>query len=83
VRTEYFDHLLLLMARGAPGPEAEPAERRESQDAALRRALLARKRATVVRLRDERAIDDTVLRQVQARLDIEELRLEREQLALD
>ncbi|BDO41104.1 Na+/H+ antiporter [Cellulomonas sp. NTE-D12] len=83
VRTEYFEHLLLLMARGAPGPEAEPAVRRESQDAALRRALLGRKRATVVRLRDERAIDDTVLRQVQARLDIEELRLEREQLALD
>jgi CPA1 family monovalent cation:H+ antiporter len=29
----------------------------------------------VLRLRDERRIDDTVLRQVQARLDIEEVRL--------
>jgi len=29
----------------------------------------------VVRLRDERRIDDTVLRQVQGRLDIEEVRL--------
>nr|WP_216377809.1 hypothetical protein [Streptomyces asoensis] len=42
---------------------------------ALRLALLARKRATVVRLRDENHIDDTVLRQVQAYLDIEEVRL--------
>lgn len=42
---------------------------------ALRLALLTRKRATVVRLRDEHHIDDTVLRQVQAYLDIEEVRL--------
>jgi hypothetical protein len=38
-------------------------------------ALLARKRATVVRLRDEREIDDTVLRQLRRRLDLEEVRL--------
>ena len=80
---ELFEHLLLLMARGAPGPEAEPTVRRESQDVALRQALLDRKRVTVLRLRDERVIDDTVLRQVQARLDIEELRLERGRMALD
>jgi CPA1 family monovalent cation:H+ antiporter len=29
----------------------------------------------VVRLRDEHVIDDTVLRQIQSRLDIEEVRL--------
>jgi hypothetical protein len=31
----------------------------------------------VLRLRDERRIDDIVLRQIQARLDIEEVRLSR------
>ncbi|MFG2378654.1 hypothetical protein ACGFY9_45290 [Streptomyces sp. NPDC048504] len=42
---------------------------------ALRLALIANKRATVVRLRDERRIDDTVLRRLQATLDSEEVRL--------
>jgi hypothetical protein len=35
---------------------------------------------TVVRLRDERRIDDTVLRQIQARLDTEEVRLSRREV---
>jgi hypothetical protein len=43
----------------------------------LREATLDRKRVTVLRLRDEARIDDTVLRQIQAQLDIEELRLSR------
>jgi CPA1 family monovalent cation:H+ antiporter len=34
----------------------------------------------VVRLRDENRIDDTVLRQIQARLDIEEVRLSQREL---
>ncbi len=37
--------------------------------------LIARKRAAVVRLRDENTIDDTVLREIQAQLDAEEIRL--------
>jgi CPA1 family monovalent cation:H+ antiporter len=41
----------------------------------LRAALIADKRAAVVRLRDARVIDDIVLRSVEARLDAEELRL--------
>jgi len=41
----------------------------------LRLAMTARKRAAVIQLRDQGRIDDAVLRQVQARLDIEELRL--------
>jgi hypothetical protein len=45
----------------------------------VRLALLTRKRATVVRLRDERRIDDIVLRQIQVRLDIEDVRLARGQ----
>lgn len=39
------------------------------------RLILAHKRATLVRMRDERVIDDTVLRRIQNRLDIEELRI--------
>jgi monovalent cation/hydrogen antiporter len=35
----------------------------------------------VIRLRDERRIDDTVLRQVQRRLDIEEVQLSRPEMA--
>jgi CPA1 family monovalent cation:H+ antiporter len=42
--------------------------------------VLAHKRATVLRLRDERRIDDIVLRQIQARLDVEEVRLSRREL---
>jgi monovalent cation/hydrogen antiporter len=43
----------------------------------LRLALLEHKRAEVVRLRDERKIDDTVLRRLQSRFDVEEIRLSR------
>ncbi|WP_020574932.1 Na+/H+ antiporter [Actinopolymorpha alba] len=76
LRREYEEHLLVLRADGA-GVDDEPAVRHDQHYTALRLALLAHKRATVVRLRDERRIDDTVLRQVQARLDIEEVRLSR------
>jgi CPA1 family monovalent cation:H+ antiporter len=55
----------------------EPAVRHDQQYAVLREATLDLKRATVLRLRDEARIDDTVLRQIQAQLDIEELRLSR------
>ena len=55
--------------------------RHEEQYAALRLALLARKRATVLALRDEQRIDDIVLRQFQTRLDIEEVRLSRREVA--
>ncbi len=73
---EYEKHLRLLHA-GDAGADDEPALRYDQQYTALRLAVLAHKRATVVRLRDERRIDDIVLRQIQARLDIEEVRLAR------
>jgi Na+/H+ antiporter len=76
LRREYEKHLRVLHA-GDDGADDETALRYEQQYAALRLAVIARKRATVVRLRDERRIDDTVLRQVQDRLDIEEVRLAR------
>jgi CPA1 family monovalent cation:H+ antiporter len=74
MRREFEKHLELLRAHGA-GVADHPAVRHDQHYTALYRALIAHKRATVVRLRDERQIDDTVLRQVQAALDLEDVRL--------
>ena len=53
--------------------EADRSPRQEYR--LLHSALLADKRAALVRLRDAKLIDDIVLRRVQARLDAEEVRL--------
>jgi monovalent cation/hydrogen antiporter len=76
LRREYDKHLRILTA-AEPEAYDEPALRYDQQYTALRLAVLAHKRATVVRLRDEDRIDDIVLRHVQTRLDIEEVRLTR------
>ena len=60
---------------------AERLREFDSQYRELRLALLGSKRATVLRLRDEHRIDDAVLRQIQSRLDIEEVRLTKAPLA--
>ena len=80
LRGEYDEHLGVVRADGDGADEAAPALRQDQQYTALRLAVLAHKRATVVGLRDEGRIDDTVLRQVQTRLDIEEVRLSRREL---
>jgi Na+/H+ antiporter len=80
MRHEYEEHMRVLRANRA-GAEDDPAVRHDQHYTALRLALLAHKRATVVRLRDERRIDDVVLRQVQAALDIEEVHLSRREAA--
>jgi Na+/H+ antiporter len=74
-RREYEEHLHVV--HGGLDDDDEPITRHEEQYSALRRALLDRKRATVLALRDEQRIDDIVLRQFQTRLDIEEVRLSR------
>jgi hypothetical protein len=79
LRGGYEKHLCVLSA-GEDGADDEPALRYDQHYTALRLAVLAHKRAAVLRLRDERRIDDTVLRQVQTRLDIDEVRLSRRQL---
>lgn len=79
LRREFEKHLRLLRADGEDADD-EPALRFDRHYTELRLALLARKRATVLRLRDEQRIDDAVLRHVQARLDIEEVRLSRRDL---
>lgn len=54
-----------------PGREQGPTD----AEARLRIALLAARRAAVVRLRDDRLVDDLVLMRVQSALDMEEARL--------
>ena len=55
----------------------DPFVRHNDQYTALRLALIARQRDALLELRDERSIDDIVLRQVQVQLDNEEVRLSR------
>lgn len=78
VRHAYRVRIKTLISEPAdPDLAAFGAAKREflENDRRLRRALLADKRAALIRLRDTRDIDDTVLRRVQAQLDAEEVRL--------
>ncbi|GAA3526581.1 putative Na(+)/H(+) exchanger [Aeromicrobium flavum] len=61
----------------AAGSDDDPLVLHHGEYTSLTLALLARRRDALVQLRDERRIDDIVLRQVQARLDIEEVRFSR------
>ncbi|MFF0018503.1 Na+/H+ antiporter [Streptomyces sp. NPDC005374] len=74
---DYERHLRTLRAVGATEDTDEPGSllRRHGQEIELRLALLDRKRAAVIALRDEHRIDDSVFLRVQARLDNEEVRL--------
>ncbi|ANF32739.1 Na+/H+ antiporter [Leifsonia xyli] len=74
VQNEFEEHLHLLEAEDE-SRDGEEAIERSRQDTDLRLALLHCKREEVVRLRDEGEIDDIVLRDVQRRLDVEEVRL--------
>jgi CPA1 family monovalent cation:H+ antiporter len=74
VRHELRHHLDLLKA-DPDNPDHQPALRRSADYDALRLAVLTRKRTTVIRLRDGQHIDDSVLLNLQARLDAEESRL--------
>ncbi|GAA1795459.1 Na+/H+ antiporter [Planosporangium flavigriseum] len=79
MRTEYEKHLRVLRAHGDE-KDPNPGRCAEADFRSLRLGLLNRKRQTVVRLRDEQRIDDTALRQIQAQLDAEEIRLSRRDL---
>ncbi|MFI1034272.1 Na+/H+ antiporter [Streptomyces sp. NPDC020951] len=75
-RREYETYARVVRAGDTDDDDDPAVVLRHMEDyTALRLALLARKRAAVVSLRDMSRIDDTVLRQVQALLDIEEVRL--------
>ncbi|WP_344091288.1 Na+/H+ antiporter [Microbacterium deminutum] len=74
VAREAERHLAALEVDGETQDGAETARAKE-QYVRLRLALMQVKRETVLRLRDERRIDDTVVRAVGAQLDLEELRI--------
>ncbi|WP_406020662.1 Na+/H+ antiporter [Nocardioides sp. NBC_00850] len=74
LRHEYEAHLATARAR-VGGAADDPVLVQHRDYVALRLALIDHKRTTIVRLRDERRIDDTVLRRLQADLDNEEVSL--------
>jgi Na+/H+ antiporter len=59
----------------ADGAAEDPVVQSHGQYTALRLALVSRQRDALLQLRDDREIDDIVLRQVQNNLDLEETRL--------
>ena len=71
VRHELDKQRKLLAAGGAEG---DPVVQHDDQYTSLSLALIGRRREALLELRDEQRIDDIVLRRVQARLDIEEVR---------
>ncbi|MDO3702511.1 Na+/H+ antiporter [Micromonospora sp. C28SCA-DRY-2] len=71
LRGEYEKHLDTVAAE----ERGEAPEQTRELDRQLRLAILDHKRREVTRLRDTNQIDDIVLREVQAVLDIEEIRL--------
>jgi len=62
----------------ADGLADDPYVRHDDQYTSLWLALIARRRIALLQLRDEQRIDDIVLRQVQAGLDVDEVRLSRQ-----
>jgi len=74
VRHELDKQRVLLAAAGADG---DPVVQHDDQYTSLSLALIARRREALLELRDEQRIDDIVLRRVQTRLDIEEVRFSR------
>lgn len=71
VRHELGKQRRLLAAEG----DGDPVVQHDDQYTSLSLALIGRRREALLELRDEQRIDDIVLRQVQARLDNEEVRL--------
>jgi monovalent cation/hydrogen antiporter len=71
VRHELEKQRKLLAAGGAEG---DPVVQHDDQYARLSIAVIGQRRESLVELRDEQRIDDIVLRRIQARLDIEEMR---------
>jgi len=72
VRRELEKQRRLVSAAGAVD---DPAVQHDDQYTSLLLALISRRREALLELRDLQRIDDIVLRRVQARLDVEEVRL--------
>lgn len=76
-RREFEEHLHVLTVH-PDGDVVDPAVQESREYTALRVALVTGQRRTVLALRDQGHIDDIVLGQLQDRLDIEEIRLNRD-----
>lgn len=72
VRADYEEHAEKARADGDDHAEPTRAEQLERR---LRLGVLERKRRAVTEMRDAREIDDIVLRDLQASMDVEEIRL--------
>ena len=84
LRAEYDRRLRVLRTEEDTADDAEERDGTrywEEQYAALRLAAVSHKHETIVRLRDEGTIDDTVLRQIQTNLDLEEVQITRHRFA--
>jgi CPA1 family monovalent cation:H+ antiporter len=77
VTREYHDQLKVQRAERGGEDYDKPTLQLRAQYTALRLALIDQERETMLRLRDERTIDDIVLRQIQRVLDLEVERLSR------
>ena len=72
----YYEERLRLIHREDGRPELAGRDESDAdQDEGLRLALIPSKRAALFDLRKSRRIDDVILRRMQARIDLEELRL--------
>ena len=72
IRVDYEAHLADLRAEDADDRETVRYQQQEHQ---LRLAVLQHKRQAITQMRDANKIDDYVLRDLQASMDIEEIRL--------
>jgi CPA1 family monovalent cation:H+ antiporter len=77
LRAEYDRRLQILSAAGEGDLSVDEAENREKQHADLRLALVRHKHDTIVDLWDRDEIDDSVLQNVQAVLDLERISVEK------
>jgi CPA1 family monovalent cation:H+ antiporter len=78
LRVEYEDHILQLQS-AAPRKAGEPLQLFSSEYERLSQAALKEERRTIIRLRNEGAINDEVLRRIQRDIDLAEARLRRHQ----
>jgi CPA1 family monovalent cation:H+ antiporter len=81
LRAEYDRRLQIVRADGHDEVPDDGAASWEEQHADLRVALLRRKHDTIVRLRDRDEIDDGVLQEIQAVLDLEWILVDRHRTA--
>jgi monovalent cation/hydrogen antiporter len=74
LRKEYEEHAALIEAGGDDEGPNKVAERNDKLRR-VRLGVLEHKRRAIIELRDQNRIDDIVLREVQAVMDLEEVRL--------